>query len=204
MLTAALFVLAMTPAGTDTIFQDGFDDAQLSGCPAGRQTLADFSYIGDNSLRNRYNVDVTEWANIWGHATALDDVVPWPGRSNASPVFLDFGRTTYIAAHFQVPPGTPSTWYGWIIHTEYEYGADVTAAISTGCGDFSPPAQACYTLGTSGQLLVPWRTRTGNFCNLVPGADYYLNLKLRDPNVTANGCDTSSCVIGTANAINTP
>jgi len=42
MLTAALFVLAMTPAGTDTIFQDSFDDAP-GGCPAGQQTLADFS-----------------------------------------------------------------------------------------------------------------------------------------------------------------
>jgi len=203
MLTAALLVLAMTPAGTDTIFQDGFD-VTPGGCPAGQQMVADFSYIGDDSLRDRYNVDVTDWANIWGHATALDAVVPWPGRSNSSPVFLDFGRTTYVAAHFLVPAGTPSNWFGWIVHTEYDYGADVTGAISTICGDFSPPAQACYTQGASGQNLVPWRTTTGNFCNLVPGTDYYLNLKLRDPNAQATGCDATSCVIGTANAINTP
>ncbi len=205
MLSAALFVLAMTPAGTDTIFQDGFDDVG-GACPANRQTLADFSYVGDDSLRNRYGVDVDEWANIWGHATALDDVVPWPGRSNSAPVFLNFGKSTYVAAHFQVPPGTPSTWFGWIIHSEYQYGTDLTGAISTVCGDFSPAAQHCYTAGTSGQLIVPWRTSAGAFCDLTPGVDYYLNLKIRDPNQTGVSCQPSDteCIIGTENAINAP
>jgi hypothetical protein len=205
MLSAALFLLALTPAGTDTIFEDGFDDAP-TGCPANRQELADFAYAGDDSLRNRYDVDVTEWENIWGHATALDATVPWPGRSNSSPVFLNFGKSNYIAAHFQVPPGTPSTWFGWIIHTEYQYGTDLTGAISPVCGDFSPAAQHCYSQGTSGQTIVPWRTTAGTFCELVPGSDYFLNLKIRDPDQTNVSCAPSAteCMIGTANAINAP
>lgn len=205
MLSAALLVLAMTPAGTDTIFQDGFDGAS-SSCPANRQTLADFAYAGDDSLRSRYDVDVTEWENIWGHATALDAVVPWPGRSNSSPVFLNFGKSTYVAAHFLVPAGTPPTWFGWITHTEYQYGTDLTGAISTICGDFTPAAQHCFTAGTSGQLIVPWRTSAGSFCELTPGVDYYLNLKIRDPAQSNVSCAPSAtdCIIGTANALSTP
>ena len=138
--------------------------------------------------------------------TALDAVVPWPGRSNSSPVFLNFGKSTYVAAHFLVPAGTPPTWFGWITHTEYQYGTDLTGAISTICGDFTPAAQHCFTAGTSGQLIVPWRTSAGSFCELTPGVDYYLNLKIRDPAQSNVSCAPSAtdCIIGTANALSMP
>src|SRR5690348_11656905 len=112
MLNAALLVLALAPAGDDTIFRDDFDAP--SACPSGRQDLADFAYGGDNSLRNRYNTDITEWDNIWGHATALDAAVPFPGRSNAAPIFLNFDPSRYVAAHFVVPIGMLPNTYGWI------------------------------------------------------------------------------------------
>ena len=199
MLSAALLVLAMTPAGDDTIFQDGFDAA--IECPAGRQALADFAYGGDNSLRNRYNVDVTNWDNIWGHATALDAVVPFPGRANAVPIFLNFDPAGYVAAHFDVPIGMLPNTYGWIAQTEYNHEADLTAAISPVCGDFSPAAQHCFSQGTGGANLVPWSVPPPNtFCQLVPGAGYYLNLKVTN----SSGCEASGCVIGTSNNLHIP
>jgi len=199
MLSAALLVLAMTPAGDDTIFQDGFDAA--IECPAGRQALADFAYGGDNSLRNRYNVDVTNWDNIWGHATALDAVVPFPGRTNAVPIFLNFDPAGYVAAHFDVPIGMLPNTYGWIAQTEYNHEADLTAAISPVCGDFSPAAQHCFSQGTGGANLVPWSVPPPNtFCALQPGVGYYLNLKVTD----SSGCEASGCVIGTANNLHIP
>jgi hypothetical protein len=200
MLSAALLVLALTPAGADTIFEDGFDTT--SACPAGRQLLADFAYGGDNSLRNRYNVDVTLWDNIWGHATALDAVVPFPGRSNAVPIFLNFGASTYIAAQFTVPAGAQPDTYGWIAQTEYNHEADLMAAISQNCGDFSPAAQACFSQGVGGANLVPWSVPPPtSFCHVQPGAAYYLNLKVVD----ASGCEAGTeCVVGTANNIHIP
>jgi hypothetical protein len=199
MLSAALLVLAMTPAGDDTIFPDGFDG--LNDCPAGRQYLADFAYGGDNSFRNRYNVDVTVWDNIWGHADGHDTVVPFPGRPTAVPIFLDFDPTKFIAAHIDVPAGMQPNTYGWIAQTEYNHEADLTAAISPLCGDFSEAAQACFTQGTGGANLVPWAVPPPNtFCPLQPGSGYYLNLRIED----ASGCADPTCVVGTANNVHVP
>jgi hypothetical protein len=121
---------------------------------------------------------------------------------NSAPVIMDFGKDTYIAAHFHVPAGAPPTWLGWITHTDYVYGHNLTAAISTSCGDFSPAAQACYVQATSGQSLVPWRTKTGNFCRLQSNTDYYLNLKMTNPSEFSPTCAAGAevCAIGTANA----
>lgn len=200
MLSAALLVLAMTPAGGETIFQDGFDTVP-GDCPPGRQVLANFQYGGDNSFRERPNVDVTVWDNIWGHATALDSVVPFPGRPTAVPIFLNFDPAGYIAARIDVPPGMQPNSYGWIVQTEYNHEADLTAAISTTCGDFSPAGQTCFTQGTGGGNLVPWAVPPPNtFCPLQPGVSYYLNLKVID----SSGCDASGCVIGTANNVHLP
>lgn len=201
---AALLVLATVPGVTDTIFIGDFENA--SACPPGRQVLGDFAYASDGGFRQRLNVDVTEWANIWGHSTALDDPLPWPGRSDSTPIFLNFGRATYIAAHFQVLPGTPTTWYGWIVHTEYDYGADITTAISTRCGDFDPTSAACFSAGMSGQNMVPWRTGSGNLCHVPPPGDYYMNMEFRDPTASYPSCAVTdaTCSIGTANQFNQP
>lgn len=198
MLSAALLVLAMSPGVYDPIFHDGYDPA--SECPAGRQEVAVIAY-GPNDTGHA--IDVTEWANIWGRSNAYDPPIPWPGVASSWPIFLDFGGSTYIAAHFTVPADAPPTWYGWLTHTEYNYGTDVTGAISPYCGDFSPAAQACLTATVSGQVIVPWRTSSGNFCPLVPGTDYYLNLELSG-SLTRPGCSPTmdSCVVSLPNNTN--
>lgn len=200
MLSAAMLVLAISPGAYDSIFHDGYDPA--SDCPAGRQEVAVIAY-GSNDTGHA--IDITEWANIWGRTSAFDPPIPWPGINGSAPVFLDFGGSTYIAAHFAVPEGTPPTWYGWLTHTEYNYGTDVTGAISPYCGDFSPAAQTCYTQAISGQTIVPWRTGAGNFCLLAPGTDYYLNLELSG-SMTRPGCSPTmdSCVVSLVNNANVP
>jgi hypothetical protein len=204
MLSALALILTAAPVAYDPLFHGGFDPPDA--CPAGRQSRANIGYTGDGSNTPRPNVDVTEWENIWGFSTPYDTVVPWPGRLDSAPVILNFGKSTYIAAHFQVPPGTPPSWFGWIARTDYNYGTDITGAISTECGDFSPSAQVCFSPGASGQNVVPWRTNTGNFCPLRAGMDYYLNLKVRDPAQQNVPCQVAatSCAIGTANSTSAP
>ena len=195
MLSAALLILAMTPGVSDAIFRDGYD-AGL--CPAGRQTRANISY-GDGTLTN---VDVTHWENIWGRASAYDPPVPWPGVGSAMPTILNFEKTTYIAAAFHVPDDMPPNVFGWITHTEYNYGANLTATISTACGDFRPDNGVCSVEALSGMNLVPWRVHpTGNFCLLAQDGNYFLNLRITDPEEPSPTCNPTapSCVIGTAN-----
>jgi hypothetical protein len=174
--------------------------------PASRLTTSSISYVPSGVPPTRTNVDMTSWDNIWGHATASDGVVPWPGRANAAPVILNFGKTQYLAAKFHVPQGTAATTYGWITHTDYNYGQDLTASISTACGDFNPVNPLCLSVTVSGQNLVPWRVPPGNFCPLTPGQDYFLNIKMTDPTRPSSTCATNAalCAIGTANNFHNP
>jgi hypothetical protein len=195
MFSAALLVVAMASSNAyDPIFHDAFDAA--SDCPGGRRLVAEVSYgPGDTG-----DVDVTEWANLWGRASLSDPPVPWPGLPVA-PTFVDFDRTTYVAARFTVPEGTPTTWMGWLTHTDYHYGRNLEASISTSCGDFSPSNAACWIDAMSGQPIVPWRTSPGAFCPLAPG-DYYLNIRAADPSA---GCwpASESCDVQLSNVANT-
>ena len=199
MISAALLVLAMTPGVSDAILRDGFD-AGL--CPAGRQTRANISWSGFTVT----NVDVTQWANVWGRSTAFDDPLPWPGRPDSMPIFLNFSKTSYMALQYHVPGGSVPNLYGWITHTEYNYGQDLTAAISTGCGDFNP-VPACRIDAVSGMNIVPWSVQTPiNFCPMSPGHTYYLNIKMTDPSRPSQTCAPASpsCAIGTANNFHQP
>jgi hypothetical protein len=171
MFNAALLVAAMASGNAyDPIFHGTFDNP--SDCPVGRQLVAEISY-GPGGTGD---VDVTEWANIWGRAALLDPPVPWPGLGVA-PTFVNFDPTTYVAAHFTVPEGTPDNWMGWLGHTDYNYGRDLRAAISMSCGDFNPPTPSCAEIAYSGMPIVPWRTNASpSFCPLPPG-EYYLNIE---------------------------
>jgi hypothetical protein len=200
MLSAALLILALTPGVDNGIFRDNFD-AGL--CPAGRQTRANISYQGFTIT----NVDVRQWPSIWGRSTAFDSPVPWPGASDSMPSILNFGKDTYIAAQFDVTPNTPISLYGWLTHTEYNYGADLTVSISTECGDFNPPNPKCVVASTSGQLLVPWALPPpASFCPLAQGQSYFLNLEITDPDRFSSTCPAAapSCVVQTANNFHMP
>lgn len=199
MISAALLILAMTPGASDAILKDGFD---AYACPNGRQTQANISWSGFTVT----NVDVRQWANVWGHSTAFDPPVPWPGRPDSMPIILNFDKTTYMALQFPVPTDSQSNLYGWLTHTEYNYGQDLTAAISTECGDFNP-VPACYVEAISGMNIVPWSVHTPiTFCPMTPGQNYFLNIRITDPNRPSTTCAPASpsCAIGTANNVHLP
>jgi hypothetical protein len=182
------------------IFRDSFD-AGL--CPAGRQTRANISYSGFTLT----NVDVTQWDEVWGRLTSFDAPTPWPGVPSSMPIILNFSKTYYMALHFPVPADSPINLFGWLTHTEYNYGQDLTASISTVCGDFNPVSSACHVEAVSGINLVPWRVNdVGGFCLLSQDTDYYLNLRITDPNRPSTTCapGAPSCVIGTANNFHVP
>jgi hypothetical protein len=195
MTSAALLILALAPGVADSIFGTGFDD--LEGCPDGRQTIADIDYLAQCA---HLGTDVTEWSNIWGW-TCDGDTVPFPGLPIDATI-MNFGKQTYIAAHLHVSDNLQNG-YGWLVHTEYDYGGDLTASMSTRCGDFAPANPACLSTTTSGQLLVPWRVGTGNFCPLQPNTDYYFNVKFTNPDQPSSTCNVPaapSCAVSLSNS----
>jgi len=185
MTSAALLILALAPGVADPIFGSSFDD--LEGCPSGRQTVADIDYLGACA---NLSADVTEWSNIWGYSCDTDGTTPFPGL-HVSPTIMNFRKDRYIAAHVHVPADLPNG-YGWISHSEYDYGHDLTAAFSTACGDFAPANPACVVVAVSGQNLPPWRVGSGGFCPLTPGADYFFNVKMTDPSAPSTTCDDAA------------
>ena len=180
-------VVASTGGGTDNCIN-----------PQNRLSTSNIAYVPSSGTRT--GVDVTSWDNIWGHSTASDTAVSWPGRHDSQPSILSFDRNKYIAAKIVVPPGQTAS-YGWIVHTEYNYGLDLTTSISTTCGDFNPANPLCKTVATSGMNLTPWRVGGTNFCPLLPGQTYYFNIEATNPAQGTTTCSASSptCVIGTSN-----
>jgi hypothetical protein len=180
-------VVASTGGGTDNCIN-----------PGSRLTSSSIAYVP--SAGTRSGVDLTLWDNIWGHSTSGDTTVGFPGRHDSQPSILSFDRTKYIAAKIVVPAGQGAS-YGWIVHTEYNYGLDLTTAISTTCGDFNPVNPLCKSVTTSGMNLTPWRVGGGNFCPLLAGQTYYFNIEATNPAQGTTTCAASSptCVIGTSN-----
>lgn len=167
--------------------------------PSTRQLTATMTYVPPGGT---IVTGVTECDQIMGRAKATDPIVPFPGRSNAAPVINNFGRDKFISCHFVAPSSGAS--FGWWKPTEYNYSFDLTSAISTTMGDFSPSGNGCTKQSGSGQQLVGWTT-TGaqaSLCRLVPGRDYYLSIKPTNPAQITNGCPlrNAACVVGLSNS----
>lgn len=167
---------------------------------AGRILTSNISYVpATGAVRF---TSVTEWSAVLGHATPVDAESPFPGKSNAQPAILNFKRTGYLALHFR--PTAVSPKFGWVTHTEYNYGADLTWAISTVPGDFNPSNALCKG-ALPGETVGRWTTVPATyrtFCPVTVGANYYLNVKLTNPAAGTTTCaaSASQCVIGFANA----
>lgn len=167
--------------------------------PSGRILTSRIAYVPSSGIRV---VGVTEWSAVFGHASATDTELPFPGRPNSQPSLMDFRRTGYVALHFV--PGSVGR-FGMIQHTEYNYGADLTWAISTAAGDFNPANALCKGASVSGQTIGRWTTQGStyrSFCPVLVGGNYYLNIKLTNPVQGTSTCPATSvnCVIGFANS----
>jgi hypothetical protein len=178
------------------------------GAPPGRIVSSAIAYVPGalNPPYNRVGVDLQEYANLFGHASTVDDLIPFPGRANAQPSILVFPKTGYVALRFRMPAGFSPYRYGWISRQEYNYGQDLTSSISRTPGDFNPATAAEVIEGRSGQRLSMWRSsaaaaNTGVI--LQPEVDYYYNLKMTDPSRPSRFClsGASFCVIGLVNNV---
>lgn len=168
--------------------------------PAGRITTSNIAYVpATGSLRF---TGLTDWSDIWGHATPFDATSPFPGRGNSQPTILNFNRNGYVCVRIHPVAVSPS--FGFITHTEYNYGADLTAAISNACGNFAPPDPLCKVDSRSGQPIIRWTTKPTvyrTFCGVTVGADQYLNIKFTNP-AQNDFCSANAvqCPVGTANS----
>lgn len=168
--------------------------------PSGRILSSRIAYVPNTGQLRQ--TGVTEWTQVFGHATAIDAEVAFPGRPNSQPSVMDFRRTGYLALHFV--PGSIGR-FGMVQHTEYNYGADLTWAISTVAGDFSPANALCHGATLSGQQIARWTTQPTtyrSYCPVIVGGNYYLNVKLTDPTQGTSTCGMNqvACVIGFANS----
>lgn len=194
----ALLLAASISGTTDVIFNSGFDG---DTCPAGRITRSNVSYASGGT---RSNVDLTQFENIWGHATSSDPVAPWPGYAGTSPIIQNFARDGYVAAKFHTPIIVPPTLNGFFKSPSYPGGPNIDFAISEQCGDFYPDQSGCLAGDTpqGDNPLVYWRFTTGSFfCILEPNRDYYINIRLTDPDAVDPNCDddANTCPVHTLN-----
>jgi hypothetical protein len=180
------------PLGDDEIFADSFeiDTAchDLITLPDGTaRTLITTSHItyGVGGAQ-RWNMDMTRWDNIWGAASTVGAIAPWPGPTAASPVIRQFTRDGYIGAKFHVPAGFSPAHFGQYVHGINVPGPPVRVSYSLICGDFDPaPGMGCGVreywpddLSTGLQWKID--STNPNFCALQQDTDYYLNIALVD------------------------
>lgn len=200
MISFAALLLAASSAQTagDTIFSDGFElvDTACPSTPLTRLTTSDIRYPNTgNSIR--YNVDVTQFDNIWGHATNSDPLVTWPGRSGTQPAIMDFGKTQYVAAQFHATADVSPVLQITMRYGTYLSGPDLILAVSRICGDFDPATAYCVSTAGAGAAFAKFVIDPyTNGCPLAPDTDYYVNIKMDDPQPQdCNGHDTCALAI---------
>lgn len=164
-----------------SIFRNGFEP---TGCPAGRFTYS--SVVGYGVYIEgpyRFNVDTTEWTNLWGHKNTTDTMMPWPGRLGSGPSITKFERARFLAAHFF----TGSTrMNGSLAYSESMPGPNLDVTIGA-CGDFNPQPKnpGCVQMNRAkGSDVLTWGfTAPGNpaRCAIQANTDYWLNVRMHDP-----------------------
>jgi len=192
----ALILSASVSLAPDALFRDGFDGG---ACPAGRIANTEISYNGATLI----GVDVTAFENLWGRLSASDPPVLWPGLDTSTPTILHFAKTGYIAAKFHVPADASVTTAGMFKYVSFGSGPLLDFSISTECADFSPEQAACVVLDAppDDSAMVHWRLTVGtNFwCPLQLDTDYYVNIRLFDPNVSPPQCSGDTCPVTVSN-----
>jgi len=177
----------------------GVDPDNCPLTPMSRLSVASIKYPNVPSSGTRNNMDVTKFENIWGHINAVDNATLWPGVSGAQPAIIAWGKTQYVAAKFHVPAGQSTTANGWLGYGSYFSGPAITLAISTQCGDFTPVNPLCVTTRNGGESFGKWRIVPNlNGCPLTPGQDYFMNMRMENPQ-TADCGGNAVCTLATNN-----
>ena len=186
MIISAVLMLALPAFEPEGLFADGFD-------PACYIIASSPITYGIYPEPYRPNQDLGEWANIWGAASASGSVQEWPGPLAASPVIRNFDRYGCVAAKFHVPAGFPSTKFGQFVHGINPPGPPIDAAYSTRPGDFGTtlgPGCAVRNWHDDLSTGMRWKIDSTNpsFCGLHADTDYYMNIRLSDPDTIEDQC----------------
>lgn len=194
MPSIAALVLALAASGTsDSILTDGFDSIDFCRAPPLTRLATSNITYGVSQFPTRSAVNVTEWDNIWGHVNTTDAVVSWPGRSGSGPRLRDFTRTSFLAAHFKTPPlvSGMTVSQGFFTYPSFAAGENIDMAVSTTCGDFYPNETdsgcSVTNVASADNRVTGWKFTPGNTgvnCVLLPNTDYYLNIRLTDPDAS--------------------
>ncbi|HEY0181071.1 MAG TPA: hypothetical protein VGC30_15755 [Dokdonella sp.] len=164
-----------------------------------RLTRGTVTYPAENGSVLR---PLLNFATVWGHYSATDTEVDWPGRQPSSPI-ITMPRYSYVALKFTVPEDA-SGLFGMIQRTTYSYGINMTAAYSERCGDFNPPNPVCVSVSSDDTGAIPfpsWSLTSDESCKFVPGHSYYLNIMATNPAMAWAGCPATSanCPMGSTN-----
>lgn len=202
LLSTAVLLAASALGSWDTIYNDTFD-LTADGCPdsSRRLTVSRIRYPNTNNSVRLYG-DLTRFEGIWGHATSNDAELAWPGGNQYTSALLDFEKTKFVAARFHVPVEFPTTDYGFFVYASYYSGPLLTLSLSQSCGDFAPADERCVaTRGTGETFENKWRIAPSAInCPLTPGADYFVNIRLADPNAT-DCSGNPSCQLAVGNVL---
>jgi len=194
-VTSTPGVIAITQTGGDT----------CPSTPLTRMAVGTIRYPNwGNGTGTRTNVDLTQFDNIWGHLNNVDSITPWPGVSGTQPAIMNWNRSQYAAAKFHVPANQSIHQYGNFGYGTYYSGPSMTLAISQTCGDFSPTNPVCVSTHGAGESFRKWVINPfTNGCPLTPNTDYYVNIKMADPNTTECGSDGVCTGIAINNTLST-
>ena len=188
--TYSLTLTCSNTAGSVTSQPASVSVGVADSCPSTplvRMAVGNIRYPNTGSgVRN--NVDLTVYDNIWGHLNNTDGVTPWPGVNGTQPAILNWNRATYVAAKFHVPANESTHQYGRLGYGTYYSGPPMTLSISSTCGDFSPTNPVCVSTHGAGESFNKWVIDPfTNGCPLTPNTDYYVNIKMADPNTSECG-----------------
>lgn len=151
---------------------------QIGDCPGPALTRilrADIKYPNVPGSGIRRNVDVTQYAEIWGHANNTDTAVPFPGRTGSVPAVSGWLANHYIAAEF-IAPSNPRP-YVVLGYSQYYSGPTLKIVVSDREGAFTSSQPNCVSILNSGEwaykiVISPYT----NGCQLIPGRRYYVNM----------------------------
>lgn len=168
---------ALVPGTVRTTQVGNCPQSPPSVCPVGRMITGTIRYpnVPGGGVRN--GADLTQYATIWGAATASAVPVPYPGANGAVPAVQPWPAGGYIAAKFRASSNVRD--YVVLRYSTYYSGPPLTIAISQRCGDFAPANPNCLTtnIGTGEGAKKIVTAPYTNGCPITPGVDYYVNVK---------------------------
>jgi hypothetical protein len=169
---APLLLLAFLIPNADAvegIFSDNFDP------PPPLYSWIDYPNAPNTGFRA--GVEITDFAQVFGHINDTDSMMPFPGRSGSSPVIMQFPGYETLAMQFVVPE---EPYQGGVGCSSYS-GQILDIAISTTPWDFpTDPVYATFNVAP-GESGPTWSNYLPNKALLTPGQTYYYLFRLSDP-----------------------